>query len=137
MLLKFSVCLRYFNFQKPWKLTVMDKFSQRLETMYLWIMSILEIHKDRINALCQKHKVSKLFVFGSVLTNDFKESSDVDFLVDFGNIELYDYADNYFQLKSSLENLLQKPIDLLEDIALKNPYLRKSIDASKELIYGS
>lgn len=98
-------------------------------------MGIIEINKDRINALCQKHKVSKLFVFGFVLTNNFKESSDVDFLVDFANIELYDYADNYFQLKNSLEQLLQRPIDLLEDIALKNPYLRKSIDASKELVY--
>ncbi len=99
-------------------------------------MSIVEINKERIIALCTKHKVHKLFVFGSVLTNDFKSSSDIDFIVDFSDMELYNYADNYFEFKESLEKLLERPIDLLEDVALKNPYLRKSIDASKQLIYG-
>jgi hypothetical protein len=98
-------------------------------------MSIVEINKERIIALCTKHKVYKLFVFGSVLTNDFKSSSDIDFIVDFSDMELYNYADNYFEFKESLEKLLERPIDLLEDVALKNPYLRKSIDASKQLIY--
>lgn len=48
----------------------------------------------------------------------------------------YEYADNYFALKESLEELLNKEIDLLEDKAINNPYLRKSIDASKKLIYA-
>jgi low affinity Fe/Cu permease len=43
---------------------------------------------------------------------------------------------NYFNLKKSLENLLKRQIDLLEDKAVKNPYLRQSIDSSKQLLYG-
>lgn len=91
---------------------------------------------DTIRALCSKHKVVSLFVFGSVLTDHFKKSSDIDLLVDFSGVDLYDYADNYFDLKTSLEELFKRQVDLLEDKAIKNPYLRKSIDASKKLIYG-
>ncbi len=99
-------------------------------------MSIIDKNIDNIKALCNKHKVARLFVFGSILTNNFKKSSDIDFLVDFSGVDLYDYADNYFDLKKSLENLLERQIDLLEDKALKNQYLRQSIDSSKQLIYG-
>ena len=99
-------------------------------------MRIIDNNIDQIRTLCNKHKVSKLFVFGSVLTDHFEHSSDVDFVVDFSDVTLFDYADNYFDLKSSLENLLNRQVDLLEDKAIKNPYLRKSIEASKQIIYG-
>ncbi len=99
-------------------------------------MNLVEINIDKIRDLCSKHKVARLFVFGSVLTNRFKSDSDVDFLVDFKDVDLYNYADNYFELKFSLENIFKRNIDLLEDKAIKNPYLRQSIDSSKQLIYG-
>ncbi|MFP4047666.1 MAG: nucleotidyltransferase family protein [Bacteroidales bacterium] len=86
--------------------------------------------------MCNKHKVSKLFVFGSVLTDKFKRSSDIDFVVDFSEVDIYNYADNYFDLKKSLENLLNRQVDLLEEKAIRNPYLKKTIDSSKKLIYG-
>lgn len=91
---------------------------------------------DKIRALCYKHRVTKLFVFGSVLTDNFNKSSDIDLLVDFSEIDLYDYSNNYYDLKSSLEKLLNRQVDLLEDKAIKNPYLRQSIDSSKHMIYG-
>ncbi len=99
-------------------------------------MNLVEINIDKIRALCSKHKVGRLFVFGSVLTSRFKNDSDIDFIVDFKDVDLYDYADNYFELKFSLENIFKRDIDLLEDKAIKNPYLRQSIDSSKQLIYG-
>lgn len=99
-------------------------------------MRIIDENIEKIRALCHKHKVSKLFVFGSILTDNFKKTSDIDLLVDFSGVELYDYADNYFDLKTALEKLFNKQIDLLEDKAVKNPYLRKSIDSSKQIIYG-
>lgn len=99
-------------------------------------MRIIDENIDKIRALCNKHKVARLFVFGSILTDNFKKSSDIDLLVDSSGVDLYDYADNYFDFKSSLEKLLKRQIDLLEDKAVKNPYLRKSIDSSKQMIYG-
>jgi predicted nucleotidyltransferase len=98
-------------------------------------MSIVENNIDKIRTLCSQHRVAKLFVFGSVLTDNFEESSDIDFIVDFSGVDLYDYADNYFDFKRSLEKLLKRQIDLLEDKAIKNPYLRQSIDSTKQLIY--
>jgi len=70
------------------------------------------------------------------LTDKFKKDSDIDLIVDFQGVDLYEYADNYFDLKESLENLFKRDVDLLEDKAIKNPFLRKSIDSSKQLIYG-
>jgi len=99
-------------------------------------MSIIDRNIEKIKALCSKHKVSRLFVFGSVLTERYNQSSDIDFVVDFSDVDIYNYADNYFDLKTSLENLLNRQIDLLEEKAINNPYLRKSIDSSKQLIYG-
>jgi len=99
-------------------------------------MNVIDKNIDIIRDLCLKHKVYTLFVFGSVLTKKFKKSSDIDLLVDFKDIDLYDYADNYFDLKDSLENIFKRNVDLLEDKAIKNPYLRQSIDSSKRLLYG-
>ena len=100
-------------------------------------MNIIEINIDRIRELCKKHKVSNLFVFGSVLTDRFNKGSDIDFIVDFHDVDLYEYADNYFDFKFSLEEVFKREIDLLEDKAVRNPYLRKSIDSTKKLVYGS
>lgn len=99
-------------------------------------MNLLERNIDKIRDLCLVHRVGKLFVFGSILTDRFRNDSDIDLLVDFQGVDLYDYADNYFNLKFSLENLFKRNVDLLEDKAITNPYLRQSIDSSKQLIYG-
>jgi predicted nucleotidyltransferase len=99
-------------------------------------MGIVETHIDQIRDLCSLHKVKQLFVFGSAVTNRFNQKSDIDFVVDFTELDLYDYADNYFDLKFSLERLLMRNIDLLEEKAISNPYLRQSIDSTKQLVYG-
>jgi hypothetical protein len=99
-------------------------------------MQIIEKNIDQISALCKTHKVAQLFVFGSVLNNSLKKDSDIDFLVDFTSMDISKYADNYFDLKFSLENLFGREVDLLEDKAVRNPFFRQSIDKSKHLIYG-
>ena len=99
-------------------------------------MNLIEKNISPISNLCREYKVKQLFVFGSVLTDNFKKNSDIDFIVDFQGMDLYEYADNYFDLKFSLEHLLNREVDLLEDKAIRNPYLRQSIDSSKQLIYG-
>ncbi|MCX5705831.1 MAG: nucleotidyltransferase domain-containing protein [Candidatus Omnitrophica bacterium] len=99
-------------------------------------MNIIDQNIEIIRDLCLKHKVSRLFVFGSVLNNKLKKNSDIDLIVDFRDINIYDYADNYFDLKFSLEGLFKRKVDLLEDKAINNPYFRQSIDSTKQLIYG-
>jgi predicted nucleotidyltransferase len=97
----------------------------------------LEKYIKEIKILCQKNKVKTLYVFGSVLTNRFSDKSDIDFIVDIDVLDPLDYADNYFNLKFALEELLNRQIDLLEQKAIKNPYLRENIENSKNLLYAS
>ena len=99
-------------------------------------MQLIENNIHKIIDLCKKHKVHKLFVFGSILTNRFNDKSDVDLVVDFYKKVVDDYFDFYFVLKYSLEELLGREIDLLEEQTIKNPYLKKNVDATKTLIYG-
>jgi predicted nucleotidyltransferase len=99
-------------------------------------MNIVENNIDRIKKLCDKYHVLKLYIFGSVLNSQFSNESDIDFLVTFANVELTEYADNYFDFKFSLEDLFQRQIDLLEEKAIKNPFFKQSVENSKKLIYG-
>ncbi|MDQ3193164.1 MAG: nucleotidyltransferase domain-containing protein [Bacteroidota bacterium] len=81
-------------------------------------------------------KVKALFVFGSIATDKYRPDSDIDLIVDIEENDPISYSDSYFNLKFQLENLLQRQIDLLEQKAIKNPFLKEQIDKTKVLIYG-
>ena len=97
-------------------------------------MNLVEKNLEKLKKLCNKYNVLRLYVFGSVISDKFRKDSDIDFLVTFDTIELNEYADNYFDFKFSLEDLFNRKIDLLEEKAIRNPFLKQSIDTSKELI---
>ena len=99
-------------------------------------MTLLDRYNDDIHKLCKHHKVKKLYAFGSILTDRFSNSSDIDLIVDFDNIDVVKYADNYFDFKFSLQDILKHPIDLLEEKAIKNPYFKKAISQKRQLVYG-
>lgn len=99
-------------------------------------MTILDQHINDIKKLCSAHKVKQLFAFGSVLTGKFNNDSDIDLVVDFEPIDVSFYADNYYDFKFSLQDILNRPIDLLEEKAIKNPYFRQAINQQRQLIYG-
>jgi uncharacterized protein len=96
----------------------------------------LDKYISNLKSLCQQNKVKSLSVFGSVLTDRFNDTSDIDLIVDIDSNDPIDYADNYFNLKFALQDLFKRPIDLLENKAIKNPYIRQNIDNSKYLIYA-
>lgn len=99
-------------------------------------MNLIESHTKEITNLCKAHKVKSLYAFGSVITNQFNNQSDVDLIVDFEPFDVLDYSDNYYELKFSLESVLKRNVDLLEQKAIKNPYFLQTINQSKKLIYG-
>ncbi|WP_411274025.1 nucleotidyltransferase family protein [Daejeonella sp.] len=99
-------------------------------------MNLSERHTSLITKLCESHKVKSLYAFGSVLTNKFNAQSDIDLIVDFEPLDVLEYADNYFHLKFALQDALKRPVDLLEDRAIKNPYFRTTINQQRQLIYG-
>jgi predicted nucleotidyltransferase len=96
----------------------------------------LDKYSKEINNLCLQNKVKSLYVFGSILTEKFTDKSDIDLVVDIDSNDPFVYAENYFNLKFGLESLLSRPIDLLENKAIKNPYILQNIDRSKSLVYA-
>ena len=99
-------------------------------------MNFLSQYNAQIADLCRRYSVERLFAFGSVLTDRFNDESDVDLIVDIADESPLEYADNYFNLKLGLSDLFGRPVDLLENKALRNAQMRKHIDESKQLIYA-
>lgn len=93
---------------------------------------------DDIASICRQHRIRRLEVFGSAARgDDFDEScSDIDFLLEF---EPDAHADigTYFEAKLALEALLGRDVDLLEQGAVKNPYMRRQIDRERKVVYAS
>lgn len=112
-------------------------FQLLFKKNYFYDMNLLDQYSDSIKILCAKYKVSALYAFGSVLGSDFNETSDIDLLVSFKRMDLNAYADNYFNLKFSLEDLFKRSVDLVEETAIKNPYFKSTISNSRQLVYGT
>jgi predicted nucleotidyltransferase len=90
----------------------------------------------QIKELCEKNKVKSLYAFGSVVRDDFNKDSDIDLVVDFNEKDPFTYTDLYFNLKSKLEELLKRQIDLIEERAIKNPIFKQQLEKTKVKIYG-
>ncbi|MCF8381600.1 MAG: nucleotidyltransferase domain-containing protein [Bacteroidales bacterium] len=99
-------------------------------------MKLIQKHIKNIISLCKKHHVEDIYVFGSIVTDHFNQTSDIDFLVRFSGVEPLEYFDNYMDFKEGLESLLSRSVDLIEVQTLKNPILKRSINRNKRLIYG-
>jgi len=98
-------------------------------------MNLIEENRKQLSDLCEMHKVKELYLFGSILTNDFNEFSDIDMLIQFYQVDLMEYFDNYMDFKEKLEELFHRPIDLVENQSIKNPIFRNVVDRQKQLIY--
>jgi uncharacterized protein len=90
---------------------------------------------NELKKLCQAYNVRKMYAFGSVCTNNFNESSDIDLLISFENLSIEQYTDNYFDLHYKLQELLNRNIDLMTENSLSNPYFIKGMEKTKQLIY--
>lgn len=100
-------------------------------------MQSFNLDLNSIKQLCQQHRVQRLLVFGSVLTTAFRPDSDVDLVAEFEPMPLEEYADNYFRFKFALEELLGRPVDLLEAQSIRNPYFRQRLEVTQQLLYAA
>jgi len=99
-------------------------------------MKIEELKTEQIEELCKVNKVKSLFAFGSVIRDDFNKKSDIDLIVDFDEADPFKYADLYFNLKSNLEKILKRQVDLLEERSIRNKFFRQQLENTKVKIYG-
>jgi predicted nucleotidyltransferase len=94
----------------------------------------------KLQDACRRYHVKTLYLIGSATNADhFSIHSDIDFLYTFQKSEIpeLEYADNYFDLLFSLQDLFQRKIDLVPEEKLSNPYFFASINKQKEFIYAS
>lgn len=99
---------------------------------------IIENHRAELADLCRRFHVRRLDLFGSATGDNFEPTrSDVDLLVEFVPGATLNALDQYFGFKEALEALLDRPVDLIEASAVKNPYIWKSIEASRETLYAA
>ena len=91
--------------------------------------------KPEIERVCRRLPVKRLGLFGSALSQNFSQSSDIDVLVIFDSGENIDLFDKYFELKEQLEKIFEREVDLVVDRKFRNPVLRESIDKTRTIIY--
>ena len=98
---------------------------------------ILQNNLPAIQEICRKHKVKRLWAFGSVLRNDFREDSDIDFLYewDLPAIKEGEYLPNMDSCIAAFQNLFGRNVDFVHYPTLRNPYFIKSVEATKTLLY--
>lgn len=97
-------------------------------------MNIIQ-YKELLSDLCEKHNVKRLFVFGSVVSGENKAGSDIDLAVEFRPMDLASYAQNYFGLHAALEEKLNRPVDLIEWNAVKNPLFRRQVEKERQIMF--
>lgn len=101
------------------------------------MQNLIETYKNELKSLCERYDVKIMYAFGSAVTSDFSESSDVDILISFKDISFEKYTDNYFELHEALVNLFQRKVDLVTERSLSNPYFIESIEKTKQLLYAA
>ena len=87
--------------------------------------------------VCECFPIKRLFLFGSILRDDFNENSDVDVQVEFENFSIEEYFDIYYDLKTNLETILHRKIDLVDIDEVKNIRLKKYLLEQQIEIYAS
>jgi len=96
----------------------------------------IENERDKLFELCNKYRVIRLFVFGSLLNGNFNsETSDIDLIVELENLPPVEKGEILMKFWSELEELFSRKVDLLTEKSFKNSYLKNEIENSKFLLY--
>lgn len=98
----------------------------------------IETNRAALATLCHRYHVKRLELFGSAATGGFKrESSDLDFLVEFDVTDAMNPADQYFGLWDELKKLFRRDVDLVTVGSLRNPYFIRTVNETKTMLYAA
>ena len=102
------------------------------------MIAVIDEQEEQIEALCRKHRVRRLEVFGSAADGTFDpDKSDLDFLVDYEAMSPADHYEAYFGLWEDLQALFHRRIDLVEPHTMRNPYFIREVNAAREIVYAA
>ena len=92
----------------------------------------IDIPTERIAEFCQRNRVRRLALFGSVIRDDFTPQSDVDVLVEFEPGYAAGFV--FFQMRRELTTMLGREVDMHTAASL-SPYFRQEVLDEAEEIY--
>ncbi len=102
------------------------------------MIHIISDKLDELQQVCRTHHVRRLEIFGSATRDDFDpDRSDLDFLVVFEDVPGIRHIDQYLGLQEDLERLFSCPVDLIELLALENPFFLRAIKPSRVVLYDA
>jgi predicted nucleotidyltransferase len=91
-----------------------------------------------IKSLAERFGVRRLDLIGSALRTEFDDAaSDFDFVVEFDSLTTSSAADRYFGLLHELEDLFDRPVDLVSYTAIRNPYFKTVIDQTRTSLHAA
>lgn len=101
------------------------------------VPTLITDRQEAITALCQRTGVRRLDLFGSAVRSDFDPlHSDLDFVVVLDDQPAVDYSNAFFALKEGLEGLFQRPVDLVVERAIRNPFFRRRLEEERQAVYA-
>ncbi|WP_054951901.1 nucleotidyltransferase family protein [Flaviflexus massiliensis] len=92
------------------------------------------VNLGAIRRAALRHGVAELALFGSVVTGDLGEDSDIDFLVDFLP-DRPDPFEDFCALRDDLRTIVNRDVDLVVKRAIRNPYFRESALRQAKVVY--
>lgn len=102
------------------------------------MIPLIEQHRGSLAPFCRKYHVARLEVFGSAAEQEDNDSAgDIDFLVTFQSGADLGPADQYFGLLADLQQLFERPVDLVCADAMRNPYFIREVDRSRSTLYAA
>jgi predicted nucleotidyltransferase len=100
------------------------------------VIALIEQRKSSIAEACRQFGVGRLEVFGSAARGDFDaQKSDLDFIANYLPPLHPGVADRFLGLADALEKIFARPVDLLTERMIRNPYFRASVEATRQIVY--
>jgi len=105
--------------------------------IFYLMIELVENQKRKLSELCRHYRVERLDIFGSAASGPFDPGhSDLDFLVRFGHRQpTGEYAGRYLDFADALEKLFDRRVDLLTEQSIRNPYLHREVEATRQVVY--
>jgi len=102
------------------------------------MIALVESKRAELIRVCRQYHVRRLELFGSAAGEGFDPArSDLDFLVEFEAVPQGEHANCYFGLLEALASLFQRPVDLAEVRAVRNPYFLAAIKETRVVLYAA
>lgn len=99
---------------------------------------ILQVKLPVMSRFFKEDKIKCAYAFGSVVSENFNDDSDIDLLISFEDgLGPLEKGEICWSLHDKLRALFNREVDIVIEGALKNPYLIEELNEKKQLIYAA